>query len=137
MRAVTANGSQASGVFGTPRWLAAGAAGFSAACLVAWALRGLPGGTLAFWLVALPVFAAGFGFGLGAAVVASALLVALVWLAMGFGAALVILVLVAVPVPLLLAARNRAGLGLALALLGLWPLAVLLATALFLADDGG
>ncbi|WP_149539766.1 hypothetical protein [Siccirubricoccus phaeus] len=141
MRAVTATGpQQQAGNTGSPRLLAAGAAGFAAAFLLVWALRGLPGGTLSFWLAGLPLFAAGFGFGVTAAVLGGALAVLLVGVTAGLAPAFILLATAAAPVPLLLLAGQRRGgyaLGLPLALLGLWPLAVLLLTALFLADDGG
>ncbi|MCO6415268.1 hypothetical protein JYK14_03635 [Siccirubricoccus sp. KC 17139] len=137
---MTATGPQQAGITGSPRLLAAGAAGFAAAFLMLWALRGMPGGTLSFWLASLPLFAAGFGFGPGAAALGGALAALLVGVVAGLFPAVILLAIAAVPVPLLLLAGQRPGgaaLGLPLALLGLWPLTVLLLAALFLADDGG
>jgi len=52
------------------RWLAAGAAGLVAAILALWAFRGLPGGSLALWISATPLFLAGMGFGTTALIAA-------------------------------------------------------------------
>jgi len=131
---------QGQGVLADPRLLAAGAAGFAAATAALWAFRGLPLGTAFFWAVPFPLFAAGLGFGPGAALGAAALATLLVAMLGGSLAALAMLALFAVPVPLLLLAGVRGGhfaLSLPLALLGLWPVAVLLATALFLPGEQG
>jgi hypothetical protein len=128
------------GVLGSPGLLAAGAAGFAAAVAALWAFRGLPMGTALFWMAPFPLFAAGLGFGAGAAVLAAALATLLVGLAGGGLPAMVFLVLFAVPVPLLLATGLQPGrfsLALPVALLGLWPVAVLLAAALLLPVEGG
>ncbi|WP_254453968.1 DUF2232 domain-containing protein [Siccirubricoccus sp. G192] len=128
------------GVLGSPGLLAAGAAGFAAAVAALWAFRGLPMGTALFWMAPFPLFAAGLGFGAGAAVLAAALATLLVGFAGGGLPALVFLVLFAVPVPLLLATGLQPGrfaLALPVALLGLWPVAVLLAAALLLPVEGG
>jgi hypothetical protein len=120
--------------------MAAAAAALVATVCAMWAFRGLPGGTVLFWLTPFPLFVAGLGFGLGSAVAATVLAALLVAMVGGGVPLLVFLLLFGVPVPLLLAAAYREGgisLSLPLALLGLWPLAVLLAAALFLADDGG
>jgi hypothetical protein len=144
MREVTASGPQDTqgrgnpqGLSANPGLLAAGAAGFATAFAVLWALRGLPGGTLLFWAAALPLFAAGLAFRPLVAAAAGVLAAALVGVTAGIAAALVFLALFGVPVALLLGSWRHGSLGLALAMLGLWPLAVLLGAALFLADDGG
>jgi hypothetical protein len=118
-----------------PRLLAAGAAGFAAAAAALWAFRGLPLGTALFWLSSFPLFAAGLGFGSGAAAGAVAVAAALLVLVGGLAAAVAFLALFGVPAALLLATGLRGGAfapRLPLALLGLWPVAVLLAAALFL-----
>ena len=105
-----------------------------------WAFRGLPGGTMLFWMAPFPLFAAGLAFGPSAAVVGSLLAVLLLAVVGGGMPVLVFLALFGLPVPLLLLAALRTGqasLGLPLALLGLWPLAMLLLAAVYLADDGG
>lgn len=120
--------------------MAAMAAALAATVAAMWAFRGLPGGTMLFWLTPFPLFATGLGFGPGRAVIASGLAALLVALVGGGLPLLVFLVLFGLPVPLLLLMGLRdgaVGLSLPLALLGLWPLSVLLAAALFLADDGG
>jgi hypothetical protein len=140
MGAVTALRPTPQGMIGNPAWLAAGAAGFASAMLALWAFRGLPLGTLVLWFAAAPIFAAGLGFGLVSAVSAAGLAALLVW---GFGkgiAAVIYLALFGAPAPLLLAAGLRGGgfqPGLPLALLGLWPVAVLLATAFLVVPEGG
>ncbi|WP_431271375.1 hypothetical protein [Dankookia sp. P2] len=103
-------------------------------------MRGLPLGTGLFWLASFPLFAAGLGFGAAAAVVGGLLATLLIALVQGGFATVTYLVLFGVPAPLLMTTALRSGrlsLSLPLALLGLWPLLVLLATAAFLADDGG
>ncbi|TCZ63049.1 hypothetical protein [Roseicella aquatilis] len=149
MGAVTAMRPQGSpgqglGVFGNPGLLAAGAAGFAAAALALWAMRGLPLGTGLFWLASFPLFVAGLGFGPASAVAGALLATALVAAFGGGFAAVTFLTLFAVPAPLLVATALRGGpggwrisLSLPLAVLGLWPLAVLLGAAVFLADEGG
>jgi len=141
MGVVTATRPQpGQGVFGNPGLLAAGAAGCVAAALALWSMRGLPLGTVLLWFTACPLFIAGLGFGLRSGVLAAVLATLLVGLAGNGLAALIFLTLFGLPVPLLLAAGLRPGgvrLGLPLALLGLWPVLVLLLSALFLADDGG
>ncbi|MBL6076428.1 DUF2232 domain-containing protein [Belnapia sp. T18] len=118
--------------------MAAAAAALAATVCAMWAFRGLPGGTMLFWLTPFPLFAAGLGFGLGSVVVGAVLAAVLVALVGGGVPLLVFLLLFGLPVPMLLAAALRSGrLGLPLALLGLWPVSVLLGAALFLADDGG
>ena len=131
---------QGPGLLSDPRLLAVGAAGFAAAAATLWAIRGLPLGTALFWLSSFPLFAAGLGFGSGVAAAAVALAAALLALLSGLAAALAFLALFGVPAALLLAAGMRGGAfqpGLPLALLGLWPVAVLLAAALFLAGGEG
>ena len=140
MGAVTALRPTPQGMTGNPAWLAAGAAGFASAMLALWAFRGLPLGTLVLWFAAAPLFAAGLGFGLASAIGAAGLAALLVW---GFGkgiAAVIYLALFGAPAPLLLAAGLRGGSlqpGVPLALLGLWPVAVLLATAVLIVPEGG
>ena len=51
------------GIASDARWLAAGAAGLVAASLALWAFRALPGGALALWISATPLFLVGMGFG--------------------------------------------------------------------------
>ncbi|MDO9708810.1 hypothetical protein [Paracraurococcus lichenis] len=140
MGAVIAKRPQGQGLFGNPGLLASGAAGFASAVLALWAMRDLPLGTGLLWVAPFPLFAAGLGFGPASAVAAGLLGTLLVAVSGGGYAATVYLVLFGVPAPLLVLAGLRGGrLGLAmpLALLGLWPLVVLLAAALLLADDGG
>ncbi len=124
-----------------PRLLAAGAAGFAAAAAALWAFRGLPLGTALFCLSSFPLFAAGLGFGPGAAAAAAAVAAALLALLGGAAAAAAFLALFGAPAALLLATGLRGGgafaPGLPLALLGLWPVAVLLAAALFLSGGEG
>lgn len=121
-----------------PRLLAAGAAGFASAAAALWAFRGLPLGTALFWLSPFPLFAAGLAFGSGVAAGAVVVAGALLALFGGPVAAAAFLVLFGAPAALLLAAGLRGGAfrpGLPLALLGLWPVAVLLA-ATFLIGGG-
>ncbi len=128
-----------------PRLLAAGAAGFAAAAAALWVFRGLPLGTALFWLSPFPLFAAGLGFGAGAAAGAAAVAAALLALLGGLAAAAAFLALFGAPAALLLAFGLRCGggaggafaPGLPLALLGLWPVSVLLAAALFLSGGEG
>lgn len=119
-----------------PRLLAAGAGGFAAAAAALWAFRGLPLGTALFWLSSFPLFAAGLGFGPGVAVGTVAVAAALLALVGSFVAALAFLALFGVPAALLMATGLRGGgafrPGLPMALLGVWPVAVLLAATLFL-----
>lgn len=140
MGAVSGSQPQGSGLLSDPRLLAVGAAGFVSAVAMLWSLRGLPLGTALFWLTPFPLFAAGFGFGSGAAIGAAALAAALLVLFSGLGATVAFLALFGVPAALLLAAGLRGGgfqPGLPLALLGLWPVAVLLVAAVFLAGGEG
>ena len=116
---------------------AAVAAGLVAAIAALWAFRGLPLGTLALWLTPFPLFVAGLAFGPAMAIITAALAALLVVVAGGGVPALVFLVLFGVPVSLLLATATKSGLGLPLALLGIWPLAVLLAAAVLLPVEGG
>ncbi|MDN3568207.1 hypothetical protein ACFQY5_28280 [Paeniroseomonas aquatica] len=105
-----------------------------------WAFRGLPGGTMLFWMAPFPLFAAGLALGPAVAVGGALLAVVLLAVVGGGTPVLVFLALFGLPVPLLLLAAFRHGgvtLDLPLALLGLWPCFVLLLAALFLADDGG
>lgn len=132
-----ATGPQRQGLPASQGLTAAGAAGLLATVAALWAFRGLPLGTALLWLTPFPLFAAGLAFGPAAGIVAAALAASLVAVAGGGVAALVFLVLFAVPVSLLLLAARTSGLGLSLAVLGLWPLAVLLATAALLPVEGG
>ncbi|MBK1661680.1 hypothetical protein [Paracraurococcus ruber] len=152
------------GVFGNPGLLAAGAAGCVSAVCALWAMRGLPLGTGVLWIASFPLFAAGLGFGVASAAVASLLGVLLVAISGGGFAAVIYLALFGIPAPLLVLAAQgqvpgqvsgqglgqgpapgqapgagpgRVSLSLPLALLGLWPLAVLLLSAAFLAGSGG
>jgi hypothetical protein len=137
---VTAKGPSGQGFLGNPGLLAAGAAGLAASVAAMWAFRGLPLGTALFWLAPFPLFAAGLAFGPASAVLAVLLAVPLVALVGGTLPVLVFLALFGAPVVLLLLTALRGGraeLSVPLALLGLWPLAILLLAAIFLADDGG
>lgn len=140
MGAVTATGPQRQGVFGNPGLLAAGAAGCASAACALWAMRGLPLGTGLFWVASFPLFAAGLGFGAASTLVAGLVATLLVALAGSDTSAVIYLALFGIPASLLVLAAVRGGritLALPLALLGLWPLAVLLLAALFLAGSGG
>lgn len=117
--------------------MAAGAAGLLATVAALWAFRGLPLGTALLWVTPFPLFAAGLAFGLAAGIVAATLATLLVAVAGGGVAALIFLVLFAVPISLLLATARAPDFGWSLAMLGLWPLAVLLATAAMLPVEGG
>jgi hypothetical protein len=126
-----------------PRLLAAGAAGFAAAAAALWAFRGLPLGTALFWLSPFPLFAAGLGFGPGAAIGAVAVAAALLALVGGVVAMAAFLALFGAPAALLLLASGLGAGGAAafrpslpLALLGLWPVAVLLAATMLLGGEG-
>jgi hypothetical protein len=123
-----------------PRWLAAAAAGILAAVLALWAARGLPGGLVALWLAALPLFLAGLGFGT-VAVFAAMAVASLVVLLLGSPLLLGIL-LAGFGVPataLVLAAGEgeRKELGLPLAMLGLIPAAGIGIAAWMLSDAPG
>jgi hypothetical protein len=129
---------QAGGLLSDPRWLAAGAGGFGAACLALWAFRGMPLGPVGFWLAPLPLLMAGMGFGAAAGLGAAALATGALWLAdvhlgpwlflLGFG----------IPTTLLVAAsRGGRSLGLPLALLGMLPAAGIVLAAFWLADMPG
>jgi hypothetical protein len=136
----TAPSGQGSNGLGSAGLTAAAAAGLAATVAAMWALRGLPMGTALFWMAPFPLFAAGLAFGPASALAGSLLAVLLLAVVGGGLPVLVFLALFGLPVPLLLLAALRNGqvaLALPLALLGLWPLAVLLLAALFLADDGG
>jgi hypothetical protein len=105
-----------------------------------WAFRGLPLGTALFWLTPFPLFATGLAFGPFSALLAVLLAVPLVGLVGGGLPVLVFLALFGAPAVLLLLTAVRGSqvsLSVPLALLGLWPLAILLLAALFLADEGG
>lgn len=131
------------GIAADPRLLAAGAAGLAAAVLALWAFRGLPGGALALWLTAMPLFLAGIGFGSFAALAAlmvASLTLALVGSQIGLG---LFLALFGVPATaLVLAASPRQGqggwrLGPAFALLGVIPASGVLLAAFLLGDAPG
>ncbi len=127
------------GVLADARLLAAGAAGLAAAFLMLWSLRGLPGGMLALWMAALPLFLAGIGFG-GVAVVGAVTVASLALLLAGGGFAFgVFLLAFAGPVLLLvLSARpGPGGLRLPFVLLGLIPASGILVAAFVLADAPG
>lgn len=121
------------------RWLAAAAAGLSAAVLALWAFRGLPGGALALWISALPLFMAGMGFGLSsllAAIAAAALVVLLLGNAVMLG---LFLAAFAAPVLTLMvaAATRERSLGAPFAMLGVIPALGIASAALLLADSPG
>jgi hypothetical protein len=124
-----------------PDMLAAGAAGCAASVCTLWAMEGLPFGSFLLWLSPLPLFLAGLGFGFGAALAGSVLATLIVFLLGNGAAALVFIALFAVPVPLLLGLAQQGGgplrLSAPLLMLGIWPLAVLLLTAAWLAGEGG
>lgn len=141
---MSGTGPQRQGVFGHPGLLAAGAAGFASAVCAVWAMRGLPLGTGVLWLSSFPLFAAGLGFGAASAIAGSLVATLLVALVSGGYGATIYLALFGIPAPLLVLAGLRGGpggpqvsLAMPLALLGLWPLTVLLLSALFLSGDGG
>lgn len=133
----TGQGGQAS-LLSDPRWLAAGAGGLLAVCCMLWAFRGLPLGTLAFWLAPLPLFLAGMGFGTMAAFGALVVATLALWLSastsglwlfvLGFGAPSLLLVA---------AAQGGRNLGLPLALLGILPGLGIAGAAWWLADAPG
>lgn len=130
------------GPLSNPGLLAAGAGGCAAAFCALWAFNGLPLGTGLLWLTPLPLFLAGLGFGTGVAVGAAVVASVIVGVFAGGMGKLVFLALFAIPVPLIVALALRGGaptLGLSapLMLLGLWPLAVLLLAAAWMAGDGG
>jgi hypothetical protein len=140
MGAVTALRPPGQAFLGNPGLLAAGAAGLVSALLALWAFRGLPLGTGVLWLTAFPIFAAGLAFGAKSAILGGLFATLLVGVAGSGIAALIYLALTGVPAPLLVSAGLRGGRvqpGLPLALLGIWPVAVLVFSALFLAGDGG
>jgi hypothetical protein len=131
------------GPFSSPGLLAAGAAGCAAAFCALWAFNGLPLGSFLLWLTPLPLFLAGLGFGTGSAAGAALLATLLV---AAFGSrigVLFLLALFALPVPLLVGLALRGGgaptLGLSspLMLIGVWPVAVLLLAAFWMAGEGG
>jgi hypothetical protein len=133
----TGQGGQAS-LLSDPRWLAAGAGGLLAACCTLWAFRGLPLGTLAFWLAPLPLFLAGMGFGTMAAFGALAVATLALWLsASSAGLWLFVLGFGVPPLLLVAAAQGSRGLGLPLALLGILPAADIAGAAWWLADTPG
>lgn len=133
----TGQGGQGS-LLSDPRWLAAGAGGLVAACCALWAFRGLPLGTLAFWLAPLPLFLAGMGFGTMAAFGALAVASLALWLAASSAGLWLFVLAFGVP-PLLLvaAAQGSRGLGLPLALLGILPAVGIAGAAWWLADAPG
>jgi hypothetical protein len=145
MDAVTGKGSQGSGqgqgVLGNPGLLAAGAAGFAAAFCALWAFRGLPLGAALLWVTPVPLFLAGLGFGAGSAIAAAGLASLLVAVVGGGIPLIAFLLLFGVPAPLLVATalrpEGRLDLSLPLALIGIWPVVVLLAAALFFSGEGG
>lgn len=133
----TGKGGQV-GLLSDPRALAAGAGGLAAACLALWAFRGLPLGTLAFWLAPLPLMLAGMGFGTGAAFGALAVAALALWLsASTIGLWLFLLGFGIPPLLLVAAAQGRGGLGLSLALLGLLPASAIAGAAWWLSDAPG
>ena len=124
-----------------PRWLAAGAAGLTAAVMALWAIRGLPGGALLLWATPLPLFLAGIGFGglalLGAVAVASFMLATI---GTNFGLGLFLLAFAGPVTALVLTVRGGAtapDLSLSFALLGLLPAAGVGVAAVLLADRPG
>lgn len=127
-------------VLGNPRWLAGTAAGFAAAVLSLWAMRGLPLGFAAFWLTPLPLFGAGLGFGPGAMAWAAGLGAAIHILVAGLLPMSVFLTAFAVPALLMVVLGFRHGRiepGLPLAVLGIWPAVVILAAGAGFADAPG
>ncbi|UFN47267.1 hypothetical protein LPC08_14655 [Roseomonas sp. OT10] len=112
------------GVLNDPRCLAGAAAGFACAAVSLWAFRGMPLGTLAFWLASLPVYLAGLSFGPVAGGLAAAVGgIALLPVA-GLRGSVVFLLSAGLPAALILLAALRPGrtdLSVPLALLGLGP----------------
>jgi hypothetical protein len=143
------NGTSRTSLIHDPRILAGAAAGLVSALLALWAFRGLPLGTLLFWVAPLPLFLAGLGFGLPSFLIALAMAgLALLLSTSGLGPVGLYLASYGVPAALLLAAAlrgHRPGdhqghllLGMPLALLGLWPACLVLLAALLLGGpDGG
>lgn len=133
----TGQGGQVS-LLSDPRWLAAGAGGLLAACCTLWAFRGLPLGTLGFWLAPLPLFLAGMGFGTMAAFGALVVATLALWLsASTAGLWLFVLGFGVPPLLLVAAAQGSRGLGLPLALLGILPAVGIAGAAWWLADAPG
>lgn len=128
-------------VLGNPRWLAGMAAGFTAAILSLWAMRGLPLGFAAFWLTPLPLFAAGLGFGPAAMAWAAGLAAVIHAVMAGVLPMAVFLGAFAVPALLIVVLGFRQGrieAGLPLAVLGIWPaVVILLMGAAFAGTPGG
>jgi len=121
------------------RWLAAGAAGLAAAVLAMWAFRGLPGGAIALWVSALPLFMAGLGFGLPA-LIASIAVASFALLLVGNALMLgLFLAAFAAPVLTLVVAASTRGpnLGPPFAMLGVIPALGIAAAAILLADSPG
>jgi hypothetical protein len=132
----TGNGGQAS-LLDDPRLLAAGAAGLASAVLALAAFRGLPLGTLGFWLSPMPLFLAGMGFGTAAAFGALAVAAIALWLAASTAGLWLFLVGFGIPALLLVAAAGQGQLGRPLALLGILPAAGIAGAAWWLADAPG
>jgi hypothetical protein len=131
------------GLANDPRILAGAAGGLVSALTALWAFHGLPLGAILFWLAPLPLCLAGLGFGLPSFLIAVAVAgVALLVDSISMLPVLIYLGAFGVPAMLLLVTALRGlahgggqlALGLPLALLGLWPAAVLLLTALSLAS---
>ena len=125
-------------LFESPRVLAGGAAGFACATLCVWTFRGLPLGSVVFWLAPLPIFLAGLSVGpltawLALVVAAGALLPT-----EGLRGTFVFLLATGLPSALLTSMAVRPG-GLVLrvpfATLGVWP-AIVAALSLLLAPAG-
>ena len=128
------------GLKADPRLLAAAAAGCAAVALALWGFRGLPLGTLVFWLAPLPLFLAGLGFGPAMAWSAMGLATLGLLLTVGTAGAAVFAVSAGLPVGLMVSAAlagSNPSLETArpLALLGLWPAAAAV-LALGLGPDG-
>lgn len=122
-----------------PHWLAAIAAGLLSAVLALWAFRAMPGGALALWVSAMPLFMAGMGFGLPSLL--GALAVAALAILLAGNALMLGLYLVAFAAPVLTlvvaAGSRRRGLGDAFAMLGVIPALGIATAAFMLADSPG
>ena len=109
------------------RVLAGGAAGFACAALSVWAFRGLPLGSLVFWLAPLPIFLAGLSFGPLAAWLALSVAGGALLPAAGVRGTFVFLLATGLPAATLVSLavrRHLLKLPIPFALLGIWPAAV-------------
>jgi len=121
------------------RWLAAGAAGLLSAFLALWAFRALPGGALALWVSAMPLFMAGIGFGLPSLIAAIGVAAVAILLAGTMPMLGLFLAAFAAPVLTLVLAASLAPRNLAapFAMLGVIPAFGIAIAAFMLADSPG